>query len=701
MDTSSKVKISLPKSFTGEGETIEVSLALKVWLESLTSWAKAHRCYPLLRGDGDDYESKYPFVVADREPDSSYLDEQYEASPAVPAVEHQAKVAPVKEVKDAGTGEITTRAVRGVPEVPAVAAVDAVFEYVFDVGERRKGHAKNRKELADYKHKTGVLREAYDLKMTQLAETLFASIQSSTEGKAAKIVASFIDGDVFSRCPQVLEALASRFNIRSIRELPALEARFNQPMPVNVDPEVFIRDKLRLREMMAVLEGDGLVPMTTSDAHLIVKICNWMPSVYAPVIDQIQNLILARGITSEERSLSDGASVADDSATVWTATVCSTSTSGTYSGENTVTVTLVTKLLREKFVDLVRRNVFKPASEAAVQAYLTTGQKIVTKEDRSCRHCGRVGHLIGNCHTKQREEAAAAAASKQVSDDAIAAYFAPNFGGNCRLCGDGAKHGFDVCPIVLAGREACGKAKPPIKALPKVGGMNGMIGPIVVCNARTSDGGPPRPDHLFMDDSGAASNIVREVANLRGARPLNATCVGVGTARVTHVGSFIGRGLCLDGTYHSVRLKTVYVLDGIDRNIMGTAHFQRLPGVTFERGGTTPHCAVGGASYKLTEEGSEPFLWFEFHATTGELSDDDAAWLEAAMTENAMIGEEDDSHDSHHREDVNGLIEDVLLVSSINETNVGEVYHLSESHDLYGLKPSSQVWNGKADFLLD
>ena len=694
MDTSSKVKISLPKSFTGEGETIEVSLALKVWLESLTSWAKAHRCHPLLRGDGDDYEAKYPFVVADRAPDSSYLDEQYEATPAVAKVLYRAKVDPVKEVRDAGTGEIAVRAVTGSPEVKAVDHVPAVFKYVFDDGERRKGHAKNRKECADYEHKTRVLREAYDSKMTQLAETLFACIQSSTEGKAAKIVASFIDGEVYFRCPQALEALAARFNIRSIRELPALEARFNQPMPVNVDPEVFIRDKLRLREMMAVLEGDGLVPMTTSDAHLIIKICNWMPSAYASVIDQIQNLILARGITSEERSSSD-ASTVDDAATTYT--------SATYSGENTVTITLVTRLLREKFVDLVRKNAFKPASEAAVRAYLTTG-KIMAKEERTCHHCGRVGHLANACHTKQREDAAAAATARKAATtedagtDPLAAYFAPNFGGNCRLCGDGAKHGFDTCPIVLAGREACGKAKPAIKALPKVGGMNGMIGPIVVCNARTNDGGPPRPDHLFMDDSGAASNIVRDVSTLRGVRPLNATCVGVGTARVTHVGSFIGQGKCLDGTYHSVRLKTVYVLEGIDRNIMGTAHFQRLPGVTFERGGDTPHCAVGGASYALTEDGSEPFLWFEFHATRGELSGEDAVWLEAAMAENAAIGAEDDPT---HCEDVNGLIEDVLLVSSINETTVGEVYHLSESHDLYGLRSSPQAWNGRADFLLD
>jgi hypothetical protein len=698
MDTSSKVRISLPKSFSGEGETIEVSLALKVWFESLTSWAKSHRCHPLLRGDGEDYDDKYPFVVADRKPDSSYLDEEYEESPAVPEVLFQAAVAAVKEVKDAGTGEITTHAVKFTPEVKAAKAVDAVLKYVFTDDERRKGHAKNRKELADYEHKAEVLLEAYEVKKIQLAESLFACLQSSTEGKAAKIVASFVDSEVFCRCPLVLEALSARFNIRSIRELPALEARFNQPMPANMDPEVFIRDKLRLREMMAVLEGDGLVPMITSDAHLIVKICNWVPSHYASVIDQIQNLILARGITSEERS---------DSGDADTASLCSIGTSGTYSGEHTVTVTLVTKLLREKFVELVRKNVFRPASEAAVRAYLTTGQRIAVREERTCHHCGRVGHIANSCHIKQREDkeaatakaAAAAIAGGAEEHDPIAAYFAPNFSGNCRLCGDGAKHGFDSCPIVLAGREACGKTKPPIKALPKkVGGMNGMIGSIVVCNARSASTGPAHPNHLFMDDNGAGSNIVRDVSILRGVRPLNATCIGVGTARVTHVGSFLGEGVCLDGTTQPVRLKTVYVLEGIDRNIFGTAAFQRQPGVIFDRSGTAPYCTAGGASYKLTEDGSEPFLWFEFHATKGDLTDEDKAWLEAATFENATIGVEDDPS---YGDDVNGLIEDVLLASSIHEASIGEVYHLSDSSAIYGMKAAPQPWNGEADFFLE
>ena len=567
MDTS-KVRISLPKSFTGEGETIEVSLALKVWFESLSSWARAHRCHPLLRGDGDTYDAKYPLKIADRAPDTSYLDEKYVVSEEILAQPGQAAVLAVKEVIDAGTGDIKVKGVKAVAEVLASPYVEAVHAYVFEESERRKGHAKGRKELADYEHKVSILQEANELKKVQMADALFACIQSSTSGKAGKIVSSCMDIDTLTRCSQVIETLEARFNIRSIRELPALEARFSLPMPQNVDPEVFIREKLLLREMMSVLEGDGLVPMHTSDAHLIVKICNWVPSAYAAVVDQIQNLILARGITSEERvesfdaesaaSRALDAKLADDGA--------SRISHGSYSGENTVTITLVTKLLREKFVDLVRRNAFKPATDEAVRAYLSTGRVTTreSRESRTCHHCGKQGHLVAACNSKKAEEAAAAAkvfAVTEVTDDPLAAIFAANFSGTCRLCGDGSKHGFDVCPIVLAGREVCGKPKPLIKPLPtnakKVGGMNGMVASIVVCNARSVTTGTPHPTHLFMDDNGAGANIVRDGSILRGLRPIDATCVGVGTARVTHVGSFIGEGVCLDGSRQPVRLKTV------------------------------------------------------------------------------------------------------------------------------------------------
>ncbi len=674
------MRIGQPKSFSGEGETIEVSLLLRAWLESLTSWCKANRCKSFIREDGDAYERHYPMTVPDRRPDYDYLDETYKevVTAEVHAVLYQAAVKEVKEVVDAGTGEVTTPYCAAVAEVKAVKYKAPVFKdrYVFDENERRKGKAKAMKELADYDHKFGMLKLAYEEKKIQLADTLFACIQSTTEGKAAKVVSGKIDEDPLTRCASVIHALEERFNIRSIRELPELEKRFSLCMPLNMDPEQFVNEKVRIRSMLQTLEGDGLVPMVIADAHLIVKILTWLPGAYSPTIDQIQNLILARGISDESTPRED-----DDSVSLSGSR--SAAGSGLYSGENTVTLTLVIKLLREKYLDLVRRSAIKPATAEAARAYLTTGKVTKPKDHRACHYCGKKGHILTDCQLRKKDEAAKISSVHTV-DDPIGAFFSPGFTGKCRLCEE-TGHGFNDCPIVVKGREALGKPKPPIKPLAGgkagggVGGVNFMIGDIVVCQASRVTRGPSYPPTYFMDDSGAASNIVPSADLLYGVRAINATCVGVGTARVTHVGSFLGKGLCVDGSEADIRLKTVYVVDGIDRNIFGTAAFQRQTSVTFDRSGPTPSCTAGGATFKLEEHGPDPFLWFQFRKLTTLTSDDDA-WLEAAMVVNQAIGADDEESVT----DTNGLLEEVLLLSSISDELVGEAHEIIDS-PLYGI----------------
>lgn len=736
------IRIVQPKSFSGEGSlAVECAINLRLYLASLTSWAKANKCEPFIRGGLEEHDISYPLKVSKRRPDLSYLDSTREvittkASPFVPGVPEVIAVnevlavvgsPEVLQVVDA-TGNVITpgRAavtrveyvapVQHAAAIPEVVEVKEVREivYIFEDKERFQGHAKGAKELADYEFELAVLQENHNALRLQRAESLFACIQSTVTGRALKLVMSSIDEEPLDRCSIVVDLLQSRFNVTSIRELPQLEARFQRPMPKNLDPEEFIADKLIIREMIESLEVEGLAPMTTSDTHLIIKILVWLPSNYAAVISHINNLIDTKG-TEEERGRR-GRKISDDGMSVHSST-----SNDSYQGYQKVTLTLVTRLLRDRYAELLSKGEIVKVSAESVKVYLSTGTTGTSSTGRQplrkCYRCGNKEHMVKDCPFTEEEVVslkAKASASGTPFATYLAAYAAGTFKGTCRICME-AGHSFEECPIVVEGRKVTGKPKPPIIPLKKLGGINSMI-TIVAHNAQSVTTSKHAP-MLWMDDSGSASNLVYDSSLLHGVSPIDGVCLGVGSARVTHVGSFIGVGEGIDGAVNPVRLKTVYVLEGLDRNLFGTAHFQRLTNVAFERSGTSPHCTVwddatrstGAVSYKLREHGIEPFLWFKFTQST-ILTDEDDEWLREAILENATLCET--ATPSEYGLD-NGTYQAAIEVASLEDFTVAEMFpvhsvtlvddevNIVSERPLYGLHQSPHHWNSAVDLELN
>jgi hypothetical protein len=225
------VKIALPKPFSGIGEPIECAMVFKSYMESLHSWAKSNRCDSFLTGGGSQYDSAYPMQVSKRAPDYSYLDAKRfkVTTPGVAAaaevVEVQAVAhvpAVLEELDEDGdvmvVARFEVRAVAYVAPRPAVTAVEEVVEevFIFDEDQRYQGHAKERKEIADYEYELEIARTAHDLLKIQRAEALFACIQSSTSGRAAKVVSSVVEEDSLERCSIVVELFQNQFNVTSI-----------------------------------------------------------------------------------------------------------------------------------------------------------------------------------------------------------------------------------------------------------------------------------------------------------------------------------------------------------------------------------------------------------------------------------------------------------------------------------------------------
>ena len=454
--------------------------------------------------------------------------------------------------------------------------------------------------------------------------------------------------------------------------------------------------------------------MVTSDTHLIIKILVWLPSNYSAVVAHINNLIDTKG-TEEERGRRGRKSSEDGMS------VCSGASNESYQGYQKVTLTLVTRLLRDRYAELLSRGEITKASVESVKVYLSTGTVAAPPRlgARKCYRCGSKDHVVKECSFTEDDIAALkvkATASGTPFASYLAAYVAGTYKGTCRICNEGG-HSFEECPIVVEGRKATGKPKPAIVPLKKMGGINSMI-TIVAHNAQ-SVSPTKHPTNLWMDDSGAASNLVFDQRLLHGVIPIDGVCLGVGSARVTHVGSFIGFGEGLNGVVHSVRLKTVYVLADIDRNLFGTAKFQRQPNVRFDRGGSDPQVTVweddsqrtGEVTYKLREHGTEPFLWFKFNkVASDELTPEDLDWLHEATTENAVMCDTVPvdaalaSDAAYHAAIEIASLDDFTVAEIFPAhlvTSVGEDVMFSVNGPQYGLAQSPHRWNGAADIELD
>lgn len=126
---------------------------------------------------------------------------------------------------------------------------------------------------------------------------------------------------------------------------------------------------------------------------------------------------------------------------------------------------------------------------------------------------------------------------------------------------------------------------------------------------------------LFLDDNGSNTDIVNDESLLVHVHPLDMYVNGVGSAKVTGIGVFVGKSINRDGSEIPIARKRVLVCPTFSRNIIGTSVLQRRDDVVFNRQCKEPHMlAIMGdeeddiLTYDLhdnPQDSTDPFLYFQ------------------------------------------------------------------------------------------
>jgi hypothetical protein len=179
----------------------------------------------------------------------------------------------------------------------------------------------------------------------------------------------------------------------------------------------------------------------------------------------------------------------------------------------------------------------------------------------------------------------------------------------------------DGSPAGGTGKGGASSAKPTTtskKLTRKDVGFGGHVG--AISYHVTADLTPFDPQ-LFLDDNGSNTDIVNDEDLLVEVQPLDAYVSGVGSAKITGIGVFVGKSINRDGTEVPIARKRVLVCPSFNRNIIGTSVLQRRNDVVFNRQCENPHMlAIMGDGeddiyqYDLhdnPEDASDPFLYFQ------------------------------------------------------------------------------------------
>ena len=121
---------------------------------------------------------------------------------------------------------------------------------------------------------------------------------------------------------------------------------------------------------------------------------------------------------------------------------------------------------------------------------------------------------------------------------------------------------------------------------------------------------------LFLDDNGSNTDIVNDESLLVDVHPIDAYINGVGNAKVTGIGVFVGKSINRDGTEVPIARKRVLVCPTFSKNIIGTSMLLRRDDVVFNRQGDDPHmlAMVEGEVFRYDlhdnpSDSSDPFLY--------------------------------------------------------------------------------------------
>ena len=150
---------------------------------------------------------------------------------------------------------------------------------------------------------------------------------------------------------------------------------------------------------------------------------------------------------------------------------------------------------------------------------------------------------------------------------------------------------------------------------------------------------------LFLDDNGSNTDIVNDENLLVEVHPVDAFVNGVGSAKVTGIGVFIGKSINRDGSEVPIARKRVLVCPSFGRNIIGTSVLQRRDDVVFNRQCKDPHMlAIVGddedevLQYDLHDnpaDKDDPFLYFQLvPLDEDEMTEEHEEFIEEASKNN-------------------------------------------------------------------
>jgi hypothetical protein len=194
------------------------------------------------------------------------------------------------------------------------------------------------------------------------------------------------------------------------------------------------------------------------------------------------------------------------------------------------------------------------------------------------------------------------------------------------------------------------------------------------------------PAELMLDDSGSRVHVHYSPSALVGVHAVTAVAQGVGAARITAVGSFVGEGQLLDGSWAPLRLRQVFVCPDVDRNILGSAIIRKVPGVSFERD-AAPYCMKmkfdeSESHFALREYPviDDAYLWLTVRARPSSSWDaEDREWLAAAEEYNRLTITAPSVYSQRGAMDVapsSRVVEEVVTaMGNDEETLDDEIYH--------------------------
>jgi len=553
--------------------------------------------------------------------------------------------------------------------------------------------------LHEYTHLKKVEDSRYKDKITQKASILWAMMTTclSTGSGSLDVLRETerIVGkdEVMSKPSYALDLLKKRKIKLDVTLLPEMNRRYCLPMPKNMDPELFIGEKKILLRMLQKLD------FATSDreADFITNILSQLPMEhYLKVYEELVAISRRNGmpgnsmayeaasttgttgasttavkveVDPEQKEIEDKIKTLEASGTANAHVIAilkslckkkgpsiSSSTIEKF-GVDPLDLSTVQHALKVRYDELVRNNVVKPASSKEATSYFVNvpgigGERKPKKGDRN-----EEPKKLNKYENADKGDGGGS--GKKTRDHGKKNHGKGDRRLPCYLC-DSLEHFLSDCPMKAKVKELMGTsaAKPSTEEssakdsgkdgkssgqkLKKSVGFGGHVSGI---SYHIADELVRFDSQLFLDDNGSNTDIVNDENLLVEVHPVDAFVNGVGSAKVTGIGVFIGKSINRDGSEVPIARKRVLVCPSFGRNIIGTSVLQRRDDVVFNRQCKDPHMlAIVGddedevLQYDLHDnpaDKDDPFLYFQLvPLDEDEMTEEHEEFIEEASKNN-------------------------------------------------------------------